>query len=142
MAIMHGKAADIYWDSQGTDTNLDHGQLWGLDVSHDVAEITSMQDTWKTYRGGFRDWTATVTCLLDTTGTDISLNPGDPNGLCDTEARLELYLLYSAGSYISLYGDAICNGIEVGSDANSIPIVTYAFQGVAQMQWASGVARP
>ena len=142
MAIMHGKTADIYWDSQGTDTNLDHGQSWSLDVSHDVAEKTSMQDTWKTYLGGFRDWTATVTCLLDTTGTDISYDPGDPNGMCDTEARLELYLVYAANDYKDLYGLALCTGIEIGADANDIPTVTYTFQGVAQLSWHSGAARP
>ena len=75
MALVHGKQAKIYWDADDTDTNLLHGQSWSLDATHDVAEITSMQDSWRTYAGGFRDWTATVECLSPLAGNDIDLCP-------------------------------------------------------------------
>ena len=111
MSLMHGKAANIYWDGDDSDTELQHGQSWSMDVTHDVAEITSMQDTWKTYQTGFQDWTASVECLLDSAGTDIGL--GGDDGMGDDEVYLELLVVYAASDYKSLYGLAICNGVSV-----------------------------
>ncbi len=144
MAIIHGKNAEIYWDSQGTDTNLQHGQSWTLDVAADVEEITSMQDSWRTRAKGFFDWTATVDCLLDAGGQDIpNLAVGEPEGLGEaTGARLELYVFFGAGDYKSLYGNAQCIGVSVSDEKDSIVTVTYTFQGSGVMAWASAAARP
>lgn len=145
MAILHGKAANIYWDSGGTDTNLTQGQNWSVDATHDVAEKTGMQDTWKTYIGGFRDWTASVTCLLPLAGSDISVDSGnDPNGMADVKAQLELYLVWDTGTplYKCVYGNAVCNGISFSADKDSIATVAYSFQGSGRLQWDTGAARP
>jgi hypothetical protein len=145
MAILHGKNANIYWDSGGTDTNLTQGQSWNCDITHAIAEVTDMQDTWKTYLGGFQDWTASVVCLLPAAGSDISLDSGnDPNGMADVAAQLELYFVWDTGTplYKCVYGDAICNGISFSGDAESAPLVTYSFQGSGQIQWDTGAARP
>lgn len=144
MALMHGKTGRIEWDASAARQQQEHAQSWSVDATHDVAEITSMGDTWKTYLGGFRDWTATIECLLDSAGTDISLDPGDPNGFADTEAYLELYFVYDTGtpSYKGLYGQAICTGVSVTNDENDIAKVSYTFQGVSVLAWHSGAALP
>ena len=141
MAVLHGKAANIIWDGADSDTELQHGQSWSVDVSHDVAEITSMQDTWKTYHTGFMDWTATVECLLDSAGDDVGLDGGD-DGMGDDTCRLELYLVYSAGVYKGVYGNAICTGVSPTAEKDGVQTVTYTFQGVAQLIWHSGAAVP
>ncbi len=142
MALFHGKQAKIYWDADDTDTNLLHGQNWSIDITHDVADITAMQDSWRTFYGGFRDWTATVECLLPAAGANIGL--GGDDGMGDDECNLELYLRWDSGtpSYTALYGLAICNGESFGFDKDGIPTVTYTFQGIGQLQWSSGATGP
>jgi hypothetical protein len=137
MALMHGKLGNVTWDAAAARQTLAYIQNWTCDISMDAAEITSMQDTWRTYLGGYRDWTATVTTLLPSDGTDISLSPGDPNGFADTEAYLELYLKYDATNteWRMLFGEAICTGIEHGNDAQGIATSTYTFQGVSILAW-------
>ncbi|KKN71428.1 hypothetical protein LCGC14_0421500 [marine sediment metagenome] len=145
MAKLHGKNANIYWDRLGVDTNLTQGQIWSVDATHDVAEKTGMGDTWKTYIGGFRDWSASVTCLLPLAGSDISVDSGSsPNGLADVKAQLELYVVWDTGTplYKSVYGNAICNGISFAADKDGIATVIFSFQGSGRLQWDSGVARP
>ena len=141
MGLMHGKYAKIYWDASDTDTNLTLGQSWDLDVTHDVGEITSMQDTWKTYMTGFQAWTATVVCLLDTAGAKIGF--GGDDGMGDDEAcYLELYFHWDSGTpkYRALYGTAICTGVSPAQEKDGIATVTYTFQGNAQCQWHSSAA--
>ena len=149
MAILHGKAANVYWDSQVTDTVIQFCQNWTLDVTHDVTDTTSMQDTWKTYFTGFQDWTAAVTGYLPLGGSDLPME-GDatPQSLGQvgvaTTARLELYVIWDTVTplYTSLYGEGWCTGIEYGADANGTATVTYTFQGTGQIQWDTGTERP
>ena len=70
MALMHGKQGNVQWDAGVARQTLAYVQSWSVDVTLDVEEITSMQDTWRSYLGGFRDWTATVTTLLPDDGTN------------------------------------------------------------------------
>lgn len=146
MAILHGKNANIYWDSQTTDTLVAEGQSWSLDITHEVAEATAMGATWKTYWTGFQGWTATVNCLLPLGGSSLPLETdGTPLSLGDqTTARLELYVVWDTVTplYSVLYGEAFVSGIEYGAATDSVGTVTYTFQGSGQMQWASGAARP
>ena len=137
MALMHGKLGRIDWDCDAARQNLTLAQSWECDVTHDVVEITSMQDTWKTYLGGFRDWTATVTCLEESTGWEIKINEDDPNGFADPEAYLDLFLKYddTTTTYRNIYGKALCIGLSEGMDAQGIPTVTYTFQGVDALAW-------
>lgn len=142
MALMHGKYGRIEWDCDVSRTQLTLAQSWSCDVSQDIAEITSMGDTWKTYLGGYSDWTATVECLLDTGGPIITpYGQGNPNGFADTEAYLELYLKYQGAAlgheYRMVFGECVCNGIAIGTDKDGIATVTYTFQGVGMLAWDS-----
>jgi hypothetical protein len=142
MAVIHGKNARIQWDAPAgqSDINLTLGQSWTLDIVGDAPEITSMQDTWATFLPGFRDWTATVECLLPAAGTDVPI--GGDDGFGDDECRLELYAVYAAGDYDGFYGTAICNGVSMGMNKDELATVTYTFQGVDHLKWFSGAARP
>lgn len=140
MALMHGKTALIQWDADASDTNLQHGQSWSLDVSHDTSETTSMGDAWKSFIGDFTNWTATIECLQDTAGPDIGL--GGDDGLADDECYLEMYCVYATGDYKCFYGKAICIGINPGQNANGTATIGYTFQGVDALVWHSGAARP
>jgi len=142
MSLVHGKTANILWDAENDSTELQHGQTWTADVSQDVAEITSMQDTWQTFTGGFLDWTATVDCLLDSAGVDIAYATGSPNEMGDVAAKLELYFVYDTGDYKAIYGDAICTGVSTGEDKDGIATVSYTFQGSGACAWHSGAAEP
>ena len=140
MALMHGKLGRIEWDCDAARTQLTLAQSWSCDVSQDIAEITSMGDTWKTYLGGFSDWTASVECLQDTGGPIITPFGGvaaDPNGFADMSAYLELYLKYDATNteWRMVFGQAICIGIAGGMDKDSIATITYTFQGIAMLAW-------
>jgi len=139
MALMHGKYGRIEWDASIARTQLMLAQSWNCDVSMDTAEITSMGDTFRSYIGGYLDWTATVTTLLPDDGTDISLHPGDPNGMADADAYLELYFHYddTNDEYRMLFGQCICTGIEHGFDKDGSPTSTFSFQGVSVLAWDS-----
>ncbi|GAH85115.1 unnamed protein product, partial [marine sediment metagenome] len=100
MSLLHGKVAAIYWDTEDVDAELTLGQSWSLDSTQDIAETTYMgaAGDWKTFAGGFQDWTASVTCYLDTDGTKIPYvtEALEPNFLGDVAARLELYFQFIA----------------------------------------------
>lgn len=138
MAIFHGKLANIYWDSDGVDTELEHGQNWSADIIHDTAEISAMQDTWKTFIGGYKSITATVECLMTLGESNIPLDTdGTPEGLSGDAAHLELFLYQSGTVYKGIFGDAVVTDITFSSDVNGIPTVSYSFLGVKTAGWAN-----
>lgn len=151
MGLMHGIQAKIYWDALDSDTNLVYGQNWSLNASQDVVDITSMQDTWRTYLGGFTDWTATVECLLNSTAADTI--PFDPGGAIAgfqdaTQIGIELYFVWDSitPSYKCLYGYCTCTGISPSIDKDGPATMTYTFQGIPDatwyLQWHSGIGAP
>jgi len=145
MALMHGKSGNIYWDCDGNDTELQHAQSWSLDAVHDVVEVTSMQDSWGQFFGGFADWTATVECLLDSTGLDIPLTENGTEALGEnTPAKLELYFVYDAvtPSYKAIYGSAVCTGVTPAAAHDGAMLVTYMFTGQGTLTWHSGASLP
>ena len=138
MAVMAGKNGKVMWDAAtgGTEVTLLHVQSWSGTYTHDIAEITSMGEDWRTYYTGHQDWTATTECLLPTGAPQIPF--GDAVGLADEECQLELYFHWEDGvKYRAVYGTAICTGESIGLNAEDIAIVTYTFQGVDQLQWYS-----
>ena len=137
MALMHGKLGNVQWDASATRKTLDLVQSWSCDFTMDVADTTSMQATWRTFLGGFLDWTATVTTLLPDDGTDILLVEGNPNGWADADAYLELYFKFddTNTTWRMLFGECICTGIAFDLDANGIPTSTFTFQGVSVLAW-------
>ncbi len=146
MTIMAGKSGLVMWDAAvvgGTEVTLSHIQSWTCTYTHDVAEITSMQESWRTYFTGHQDWSATVECLLPTGAPQIPF--GGPVGIADEECQLELYFKWVAGANPkrAVYGNAICTGRSTGLNAEDIATVTYTFQGVSQLLWyTSETAEP
>lgn len=116
MASFHGKSGVVTFDGGGGANIVD----FTFDATADVAEATDMGDTWKTYLGGFKDWTASVTCNLDSGGEDPTL-------ATDLGASAALVLDTTTGK--SYGGTAICTGVSVAMDKDDIAKVTYTFQG-------------
>ena len=146
MALFGGKTANVMWDTEGVnDIALAHIQSWSLIIDHDVAEVTSMQETWASFLGGFINWTATIECLLPAAGTTVPLATGTYEALGEnTPAKIELYFLYDSVTplYRCLYSSAICTRISPGSSKDDIGRVTYTFQGTGLLAWHSGTTRP
>jgi len=115
VAIIHGKAGVVAF------TNGDFTEVlnWTLDATADVADATAMGDTWKAYKGGFNDWTATVECNFSASGL-AALN---------TEQTLTLTLV--AGTTVS--GTALCTGYGLVTDKDDVVKQSYTFQGVAAL---------
>ncbi len=137
MAAFKGKDANVIWDaSTGGIATLDLIQSWSASATQDVVDITSMQDTWETYTGGFIDFTASVECLLDTSGSSIPLAAGGTEALGeDTPAKLELYLLHDTGDYKAIYGSAICTAVRATQNKDNVATVTYDFQGTGVLAY-------
>ncbi|MBU8870684.1 MAG: hypothetical protein KOO60_07460 [Gemmatimonadales bacterium] len=142
MATMHGKLAEIQWDAEVSRQELTGGQSWSLDASRQYIDVTAMGDTWATFLPVFADWTASVTCDLQLAGSDIGLIPGDPNGVGDVPAYIELYFEADTGAYKMLYGECICSGLSINADAAGKPGITYEFQGAdSLLAYYSGASR-
>lgn len=145
MALFHGKNGKVYWDSQGVDTDVEHVVDFTIDATADVAEDTAMADTWKSYKGGFKDWTASVTCNLDTTGQDIPFETNAVEALGEnTPAKLELYVLWDnvTPQYNCLYGSAVCTGVSIATDKDDVVKITYTFQGTGTLAWWDNTTEP
>lgn len=137
MGIMHGKAGKVVWNAEdgGSDIDISHVTSWSIDATADTAESTAMGDTYKAYKGGFNDWTATVECIADGTPEVLFTTAGENDGLGEeyeddgtTRVRLELWFTATAGDGI-LYGAAVATGIAYVEDKDDVVKVTYTFQG-------------
>lgn len=157
MAMFHGKKGAVVWNAEdGTaDVDIQHITSWSFDATADTGDATAMGDTWRTYLGGFKAWSANVECNADTGGPDVSLTTnetttaGEEQGLgatwSDTDAAtdavskvfLELWFDSTAATNGVLYGPAICTGISYNQDANDIAKVNYVFQGNGQVIFKS-----
>ena len=145
MAIISGKEGNVKWDASIAPQDFTKIQSWTVSNTVDVVKQTGMQDTWDTFLTGQVDWTATVEALLDSAGLDIGLAIGNPNGLGDVPAALELYIDFNSTGgplYVALNGFAICNGITINSEKDGVTSVTYAFQGSGILAYHSGAAVP
>ncbi len=116
MASFHGKSGTVAFAGQPVLNVID----FSVDAIADTAEATAMTDDWKSYKAGFKDWTATVTCNLDSAGEDPSLS-------ADLGASATVALDTVTGK--SYGGTAICIGVGVSQDKDDVVKVTYAFQG-------------
>ncbi len=121
---IHGKVGNVYW----TESVVAEILSWTCDIVGDVADITAMQDTWRTFLPGFSDWTATVTALLPAGGADIEYGE-------TVAARLELYLVFATNDYKCVYGQAICTEAAPSVPQDGAATITYTFQGTAQLIW-------
>ena len=114
MAAMHGKGGTA------TFTSLTFEMLsWSVDASADVAEVTVMGDTYKTYLAGFKDWTATAECVLPKAGAGIAA--------LGTTATLTFDTVSDGG--LAYAGTAFCTGFAPSSDKDDKATITLTFQG-------------
>ena len=143
MAVFHGKSGQVNWDVGGTEDEIENVKDFTVTIGVDVAEATTMSDTYKTYTVGYTDWTATVTCLLDSAGLNVPIAGAGTSPLGDSaSATLELELESSQVTYGILHGTAFCVDISVSQDANDNPTVTYSFQGNGTLTWATSDPSP
>lgn len=149
MSMFHGKNGKVVWNAEdgASDVDIQHVLSWNFDAVSEVAETTAMTDTWKTFVGGFKSWTATVECNADDAGPDVSLSTNetttsnqeqglgatwdDTNASPQTKVFLELWFTTAATNGI-IYGPAICTGISHSQDKDDIAKATYTFQGNGQ----------
>ena len=140
MAKFHGKKANVFWKGG---TIAMSAQSWSCEVTADIAEVTGMQDTWKTYLAGENVWTATVEGIhYGSAASKIGLSGDasigtDPTG---NEAKLDLYLVYADSDYNAIYGDAICVSINPVVDVNDAGKVSYTFQSVSSLTAYAGAS--
>ena len=74
MAKISGKNAKVLHNS----TEITEAKDWSLDWTCDTVDVTSFissgdQSTAKDYLAGLTDWNGTITCVLDSTGIDLTL---------------------------------------------------------------------
>jgi len=121
MAAFHGFAGSVAFPSDPTEIDPINVLSWSVDTDIDMAEITAMGDTWKTYLAGFKDWTATAECLLDSTGPDIG-------ALGDNAV-----LVMTAVTDTAVSGNAIFIDMSVSTDANDVAKMTLSFKGSGEL---------
>ena len=140
MAAFHGRDGKVQWDIGGTEAALEHCTNWTCDITVDTAETTVMGDTWKSRVPGYKDWTATAECFMDSTGMDVPIAEGGTEAIGEnTPATLELWMdkTGGAGEIIVIHGSAICTDASINQDANDAVKVTYTFEGQGTLTWAT-----
>ncbi|GAH88099.1 unnamed protein product [marine sediment metagenome] len=116
MAAFHGKGGAI------TFPNITPIEVisWTVDAVCDVAEGTVMgTDAWKTYHAGFKDWTASVECVLPAAGfvTTLATQLGSEGALS----------IVSGGDTYA--GNAFCTGMSPGAEKDGVGTLSLTFQG-------------
>ena len=112
MAAFHGKSGTATFSGL---TFLLTG--FSVDASADIVEITDCGDSVKTYVVGYKDWTASATSYLDSSGGGIAA--------LGTSATLT----FDTTTGLAYSGTAICNGFSVSLDHAGVPQANFSFQG-------------
>lgn len=126
MAAFHGKRAS------GTFSGLTlEITSFTIDATVDTVDATVMDPTalaagthWKTYVIGFKDWTATIDCILPLAGIGLTA--------LGTESELTLDMTVTGGRLYK--GNAICTGISPATGADAGGTCTLSFQGTDQLE--------
>ncbi len=146
-AILSGKNGKVVWNAEDgvSDVDVQFIQSWSVEYTADVADTTSMNDTWRTKLAGHKAWTATVECNAPAAAPDVPFISDDggegTQGLGDTwedtaPAYLKIFLELWFGSSASdglIYGPAIATRISYNTDMTDIIKVTYEFQGNGEL---------
>lgn len=127
MAVFHGKRG------AGSFTGLTFEILsYTITATCDMTEGTVMSVAalaatahWRTFISGFKDWTATVDCVLPLGGMGAMT-------VCGTEAALTIDETDTGGRIYT--GNAICTRISPSASANDIGRCTLTFQGTDQLE--------
>ncbi|GAH85118.1 unnamed protein product, partial [marine sediment metagenome] len=129
-ATFHGKGGTVTFGAEA-DAVL-NVISWSVEAVSDMAEVTSMGGSaWKTFKKGFKTWTATVVCNLEDAGPDpdVTTDLGDSDG-----AALVLKTGLDGGGEVEYYnGTAIVTGINPSADKADVAKVTYTFQGTGAL---------
>ena len=142
--IITGKNGKVVWNAEDgvSDVDVQFIHQWTLDYIADVADITVMGATSRTYLGGYKEWSAIVEVDTPNSAPDVPLITGEggiggtTQGIganWDDDAQtqkifLELWIGASASDGI-IYGPAISTQISYVTDMNEIIKITYSFQG-------------
>lgn len=120
MAMKHGKTGSVTLPGIAT-LKI---RSWTVDATADVAEVTAMNDSWKEYLAGVKDWTATVELLWDSTidATDL--------GILGTEIACD-FDMSSGGADFG--GDGIVTGMSFSTPADDAITVTVNIQGTGAL---------
>ena len=129
MAAFSGKRGTF---SHGLLTGAElHIASWTVNATADVADVSQMDTSavaadkhFKTYVGGFKDWTATVELFDNQDGLADILSEW---GTSDTIAIAPISAGFAYG------GTAFLTGFSQSQDANGAPTVTLNFQGTGNM---------
>lgn len=138
MANFHGKEGFVHWSD--SETEIPEVLSWSLDATADVSDQTAMQDEWKTYLAGFKDWTATVETNAPAAGPTLSYSAELGKDVSGDVAKLVMYTVYATNDYKYIYGDAVCTGVSYSVDAQDVGKLTYTFQGSGALAVGSGAS--
>ena len=122
MAAFHGKGGSVTYGG-GTQAAV---ISWTLNVTVDLAESSAMDtaNDFKSYLGGFKDWTATVEVNLDTTGPLA----GTTVALSALGVAASLVLLDGNSTYT---GSAILADFTVVDESQDVCKLSLNYQGTA-----------
>ena len=112
MGIYHGKTGVITFAGAHTDL-----QSWTLNTTSDIADTTSMTDSWESHEIGLIDFTATAERLAQTE-LDFTTYLGVGGSLV---------LSCSASHYFT--GTAICTGLTESVTIDDVGKMSLAFEG-------------
>jgi hypothetical protein len=127
MAVFHGKRG--LFTFTGINANQDALiNSFTIDATADTVETTVLDASavaaathWKDYVIGFKDWTATINCFLDSAGIAIAALGTEQTLTIDTTDGL------------AYAGTAILTGVSIGGSADAAGTVNLTFQGTAQL---------
>lgn len=132
MAVLHGKRGLFSFSgvNEAQDALVANFTVDGtcdtFDTSVMDASAVAAATHWKDYVAGFKDWTASVECFLDSAGI----------GTLGTLLGSEQTLTLDTTDGLAYSGTAICTGVSVGSSTDGAATANMTFQGTAQLSSA------
>jgi hypothetical protein len=142
MAAFHGKQGRVTFAAGAVSNVLS----WSINATADTADGTVMSAVtvtaathWKSHLVGFKDWTATIECDLDSGGLDPDLDTdfSDADGIA-----VVLYEGLQSQSVRKYSGNGIITAIRPSTDKNDVAKVTYEVQGSGELSVAASDYAP
>jgi len=103
MAALAGKAGKVIL----TAATIVNVNSWSVDISIDLADITSLGDSWKEQLPTLKEWSGTIECHFDPADT-TGQNALRTAALAGTQVALQFYVdgtyYYSGNAYIASQG--------------------------------------
>lgn len=118
METYHGKAGKVNFSGADLVGGTVTITSWTLTESGDIAEDTSMGDSWQSFKAGFIDLSATAEANAETAF--------DAPALIGTDAALQLWI---DGTHHFDASDAICTEITETCDKDDVGKLSFSFAG-------------